>query len=168
MTLSTITQSLARLPATALLRGALVIVFLTFGYAKWFDYEAMSVAPLIAQSPFLQWLQLFGEAGASRFLGIAELTAAVLLTAGAFSPRAGLAGAALSSVTFVVTVSLMFTLPGGIWHAPNGFPALEPVPGGFLMKDLVLLAASLVLLRDAALRIEAGQGHRGPVALPAE
>ena len=49
--------------------------------------------------------------------------------------------------TFAVTSSLLLTAP--VWEANlGGFPALNVVPGQFLVKDLVLLAASFVLLGE--------------------
>lgn len=159
--------TLARLPETALLRAALVIIFFIFGYAKWFDYEAEAVAPLIGNSPFLAILRPLGMEGASRALGTIEFATGALLALGFVSARAALAGAALSTLTFLVTVSMLFTLPAGIWHAPLGFPALEPVPGGFLLKDLVLLAASLALVREAARRLHAEPSSIRPFPQPA-
>jgi uncharacterized membrane protein YkgB len=51
-------------------------------------------------------------------------------------------------VTFAVTLSFLFSAPG--WEASlGGFPALSVVPGQFLLKDVVLLAASVSLLGRA-------------------
>ena len=49
----------------ALLRWALVIVFLWFGGMKFTGYEANGIAPFIANSPIMSWLDaLFGIQGA--------------------------------------------------------------------------------------------------------
>lgn len=33
------------------MRWVLVLIFLMFGYTKWFDYEAQALVPLISNSP---------------------------------------------------------------------------------------------------------------------
>ncbi len=44
---------------------------------------------------------------------------------------------------FSTTLSFLLTTPG-VWEASaGGFPALSVVPGQFLIKDVVLLGASL-------------------------
>jgi uncharacterized membrane protein YkgB len=73
------------------------------------------------------------------------------LFAGFWDKRLGLLGAAGSTATFIATVTIIPFMPGG-WDAAAGFPAMTGnVP--FLMKDVVLLAASLYLLRQDALRV---------------
>jgi uncharacterized membrane protein YkgB len=131
------------------LRLALGIVFLAFGYVKFFPFEADGVEPLIAAHPALSWLlQLFGKAGASAFLGVVEIAAGVALLAGFRSQWASLVGGALSMVTFAITVSLFFFLPGVFEASAGGFPAISGT-GGFLLKDAVLFAAGLVFFADA-------------------
>ena len=52
------------------------------------------------------------------------------------------------SVPFGITVTFLLSAPG--WEAGlGGFAALSVVPGQFLLKDLVLLAASISLLGNA-------------------
>jgi len=56
-----------------LLRASMVIIFLFFGYQKWFEYEANVLIPFISNGPFISWLYpAFGIRGASWFLGAAE------------------------------------------------------------------------------------------------
>lgn len=57
-------------------------------------------------------------------------------------------GAAGSTIAFLTTLSFMLSTPGVGEVSVGGFPALS-VNGQFLLKDLVLLAASLFLLGDA-------------------
>ena len=65
------------------MRAALVVIFAAFGYAKWFDYEAQGLVPLIGNSPLLSWMhQAFGIRGASYALGVAEWSFGLLLLAG--------------------------------------------------------------------------------------
>lgn len=152
---------------THLLRWSLVIVFLGFGYTKWFDYEARALVGPISNSPLLAWMHAaFGIHGASYALGVAETAAALLLAVGTVSARAGIAGALLSVATFAVTSSLLLTSPG-VFEASVGAPALGGL-GAFLLKDLVLLAASVALLRGAvAAALTAAQpaaGYPGALA----
>src|SRR5262249_9680333 len=54
-----------------LIRAAMVIIFVLFGYQKWFEYEARVLIPYISHGPFVFWLYpVFGIRGASWFLGV--------------------------------------------------------------------------------------------------
>ena len=129
----------------ALLRWALVIVFLWFGGMKFTAYEAQGIAPFIEHSPLMSWLHpLFGVQGASQFIGTMELATAAALILGAFKPIFSVLGGAMSVTFFLST-------PGVAEPTAGGFPAISAIPGQFLLKDAVLLAASLVLL-SAAIR----------------
>jgi uncharacterized membrane protein YkgB len=71
-------------------RASMVIVFLFFGYQKWFDYEAQALVPYISHGPPLSWMYLvFGVRGATYFLGVAELVFATLLFAGFWNKKLG-------------------------------------------------------------------------------
>lgn len=129
-----------------LLRWALVIVFLWFGAMKFTAYEAEGIAPLIAHSPIMGWLGILGTQGQSYFIGAIELSTALALILGAFRPRLAALGALMSAATFLITLTFFLTTPG-VWEPlAGGFPAISASPGQFLLKDAVLLAASLVLL----------------------
>jgi hypothetical protein len=66
---------------------------------------------------------------------------------------AAIVGSLTAIATFTVTLSFIFTAPG--WEASlGGFPAISVVPGQFLLKDLVLLAAAISLLGKALSRQE--------------
>jgi uncharacterized membrane protein YkgB len=47
---------------------------------------------------------------------------------------------------FIITLTFFLSTPGVAEPTAGGFPAISAVPGQFLLKDLVLLAASLSLL----------------------
>lgn len=138
----------------ALLRWALVIVFLWFGGMKFTSYEANGIAPFIAHSPIMSWLHaILGVQGASYVIGIVELSTAVVLIAGAFNPLASALGAAMSCLTFVITLTFFLSTPGVAEPTAGGFPAISASVGQFLLKDLVLLAASLCLFLASSRRI---------------
>jgi uncharacterized membrane protein YkgB len=151
-----------------LIRGALVFIFLIFGYQKWFEYEAHVVLPFITHGPLTFWLYpAFGVRGASAFLGASEWTFGVLLLLGFWNPRLGFLGAAGSTLTFIATVTIIPFFPNAWAARAGGFPAMT-VPLAFLMKDIVLLAASIYLLKqDAARSLAAAAKGPGFAHLPA-
>lgn len=136
-----------------LIRVSMVIIFLFFGYQKWFNYEAQVLIPYISNGPLIFWLYpVFGIRGASWFLGCSEWLICGLLLAGFWDKRAGILGAIGSIGTFVATVTIIPFMPNGWAPSAGGFPAMAGnVP--FLMKDVVLLAVSFYLLKQDALRI---------------
>ena len=135
-----------------LIRASMVIVFLLFGYQKWFEYEAQVLIPYISNGPLISWLYpVFGIRGASWFLGVSEWGICLLLFAGFWSRQAGILGALGSCVTFVATVTIIPFMPNGWDPVAGGFPAMTGnMP--FLMKDIVLLAVSFYLLRQDVVR----------------
>lgn len=134
-------------------RASMVIIFLFFGYQKWFEYEAQILIPYISNGPLISWMYpAFGIRGASWFLGVAEWSFGALLFAGFWNRTAGMLGAAGSVVTYVMTVTIIPFMPDGWAASAGGFPAMVGnVP--FLMKDVVLLAASVYLLKQDVQRL---------------
>jgi uncharacterized membrane protein YkgB len=135
-----------------LIRASMVLVFLAFGYEKWFEYEAEVIKPFISNSPLVFWLiPLFGVRGASWFLGVSEWTFGALLFFGFWNKRLGILGAAGSIITYASTVSIIPFMPDA-WAAPaGGFPAMT-INTAFLIKDVVLLATSIYLLKQDVVR----------------
>src|ERR1700760_3051626 len=124
-------------------RSSMVVMFLFFGYQKWFDYEAQVLIPFISHGPFISWLYpAFGVRGASWFLGVAEWLFGTLIFIGFWNKTLGALGALGSVVTFVSTVTIIPFMPDGWEASAGGFPAMNGNTP-FLMKDLVLLAASI-------------------------
>jgi len=136
-----------------LLRASMVVIFLFFGYQKWFDYEAQVLVPYISHGPLIFWMYpVFGIRGASWFLGSAEWLFGALLFLGFWDKRLGILGALGSTVTFILTVTIIPFMPNGWAASAGGFPAMTGnVP--FLMKDVVLLAVSIYLLKQDILRL---------------
>ncbi len=131
-----------------LLRYGLVLVLGWIGAMKFTHYEAVGIQPLVSSSPFMSWMyRVLSVQAVSNLIGVAELTAALLIGLRPWSGRAGAAGGVLAVATFLTTISFLFTLPG--WEASlGGFPALSG-SGGFLLKDVILLGASLWSLGDS-------------------
>src|SRR5215475_9764710 len=134
-----------------LVRGSMVLIFVLFGYQKWFEYEAQGLIPFISNGPLTSWMYpVFGLHGATYFLGISEWLTAALLIWGFWNPKAGLLGAILSVGTFVTTVTIIPFMPDG-WDPAAGFPAMKGNVA-FLMKDVVFLAVSVYLLKQDVVR----------------
>jgi uncharacterized membrane protein YkgB len=65
------------------IRASMVIIFLFFGYQKWFNYEAQALIPYISHGPLIFWMYpVFGIRGATWFLGVAEWTFGLPAVAG--------------------------------------------------------------------------------------
>jgi uncharacterized membrane protein YkgB len=135
-----------------LIRASMVIIFLFFGYQKWFQYEADVLIPYISNGPSYFWLYpVFGVRGATWFLGVSEWTFGTLLFLGFWNKKLGILGALGSCVTFICTATIIPFMPNGWAASAGGFPAMtEHV--AFLMKDIVLFSVSFYLLRQDVMR----------------
>ncbi len=131
------------------IRFSIALVLIWIGAMKFSAYEAGAIEGLIASSPLTSWLySVFSLQGASNFIGTVEIVTAVALLLTPLNRIVGIVGSLGAIATFTVTSSLLLTAP--VWEASlGGFPALNVVPGQFLVKDLVLLAASVWLLGKA-------------------
>jgi uncharacterized membrane protein YkgB len=137
------------------IRASMVIIFLFFGYQKWFDYEAQALIPYISHGPLIFWMYpVFGIRGATYFLGVAEWVFGALLFAGFWNKRLGILGALGSCFSFLSTITIIPFIPNGWAPSAGGFPAMTETVA-FLLKDLVLLAVSVYLLRQDVIRAAA-------------
>ena len=76
------------------LRASMVLIFLFFGYQKWFEYEAQALVPYISNGPLIFWMYpVFGVRGACFFLGVSEWIFGALLFLGFWNKTAGVLGA---------------------------------------------------------------------------
>jgi uncharacterized membrane protein YkgB len=142
-------------------RASMVIIFLVFGYQKWFNYTAQALIPYISHGPLISWMYpVLGLRGATWFLGVAEWAFGLLLLLGFWNKQLGILGALGACFSFIATLTIIPFMPDGWAPSAGGFPAMtEKV--AFLMKDLVLLAASFYLLRQDVLRAaSAGELYR--------
>jgi uncharacterized membrane protein YkgB len=113
------------------------------------DYEAKGIQPLIAHSPLLSWgYSIWSVDHFTMIIGTAELLIATLIGLRRWFPRASALGSVGAVFMFLTTLSFIFTTPG--WEPSlGGFPALSGDVGEFLIKDIVLLGASLWTLSDS-------------------
>lgn len=123
----------------AALRLSVILIFALFGTYKWFSFEINSLKPLLS----VTWLQvlytLFGIKGGSYFLGVMENITFIALFIGFFRPAIGAAGSVLVIITGLTTLSLL--------------PQLGKIDS-FIIKDILLIGAGLVLLRHDLVRLK--------------
>jgi uncharacterized membrane protein YkgB len=82
-----------------LVRASMVIIYLFFGYQKWFPYEAHTLIPFISNGPLISWMYpVFGLQGASWFLGVSEWLFGGLIFLGFWNKPLGILGAVISMV----------------------------------------------------------------------
>lgn len=130
------------------LRYGLVMIILWFGIFKFTVAEAEAIEPLLANSPLTRWIYgLTDVTGASRLIGLSEIVIAILLALGPAAPRASLLGSLGAIGMFLTTLSFLLTTPG-TWAWVEGV-FVPAGPGGFLIKDFILLGAACSTAGDA-------------------
>lgn len=128
---------------------SLVTVLLYIGALKFLPYEAEGISGLVSNSPLMSWTySLFSVRGLSAVIGISELVIAILIALRPIYAMASAIGSVFAVGMFLTTLSFLFSTPGVI-ESSAGFPALSVVPGQFLLKDLVLLAAAIWTFGDS-------------------
>jgi uncharacterized membrane protein YkgB len=142
-----------------LIRASMVIISFFFGYQKWFQYEADALIPYISHGPLIFWMYpVFGVRGATYFLGAAEWLFGALLFLGFWNKKLGILGALGFCFSMISTFTIIPFMPDGWAASAGGFPAMtERV--AFLMKDLVLFAASFYLLKQDVVRASVADKH---------
>jgi uncharacterized membrane protein YkgB len=131
-----------------LIRAAMVFTFFVFSIQKWNQYTVEMLVPMISHSPVVFWLlPIFGLRGAGYFLATTETIFGTLIFLGYWSPRLGILGALGSIVTYIGTTSIIPFLPDAWAQQAGGFPIMT-LPLGFLMKDVLFLAASFYLVKQ--------------------
>ena len=163
---------------TYLMRLAIAVVFLWIGALKFAPYEADSITPFVANSPFMSFfyehpedykahLTHEGELNAdkrvwqsanntyvfSTGLGVVEILIGLLVLSNPISRRAGLLGGALAFGTPLVTLTFLLTTPEAwvpdLGDAEHGFPFLSGA-GRLVLKDVLMLAGALPVMADSA------------------
>jgi uncharacterized membrane protein YkgB len=94
-------------------------------------------------------------------LGVAEWLFGGLLFLGFWNKKLGILGALGSCLTFVGTITIIPFIPNGWAASAGGFPAMTETVA-FLLKDLVLLAVSVYLLRQDVLRVSRSAKESSP------
>jgi reactive chlorine resistance protein C len=148
---------------TGVLRYGIVFLLVVIGAAKYFAFEAEAIKPLVENSPFLSWmLAAFGVQGTSSIIGTLEIATGLAIASRPLSPTVSAIGSAAGVVTFLTTLSFLFSTPGAI--------SLKHPAGGFLLKDIVLLGACIATGAEAlkaARSRSAGRAQRTVLGIPA-
>ncbi|MDP9167956.1 MAG: DUF417 family protein [Actinomycetota bacterium] len=132
-----------------LLRIGLVIPLAWIGLQKFTAAEAEAIAPLISHHPLMSWLyDIVGVQALSNSLGAVEIVAAVLIAVKPLSATWSAIGSAMAALIFLSTVSFLVTTPDVVAGSELGIPFLTAT-GGFLIKDIALLGATIWTLGDS-------------------
>lgn len=126
-----------------IIRYGLVIILLWVGALKFTAYEAEGIQGLIANSPLMSWmLGVMSVQGASMLIGTIEILLGVLIATRPFAPQISAIGSIGAIIMFLITLTFVLTTPG-VWQPGYGFPFPSPMPGQFLLKDLMMLGAAI-------------------------
>jgi len=123
----------------------MIVMLLWAGSYKMTAPGAEGIVPLVSNSPLISWhFKLFGPYIGSDLIGITEITAALLIVAGYFKPKAGVIGGLITTVMFFITSTMVITTPGATTSVHGirymSFLCL------FLFKDVISLGVSFYLI----------------------
>jgi reactive chlorine resistance protein C len=129
-------------------RYSLVLILFWIGIQKFTLAEAEGIQPLVAHSPFMSWMySLLSVRAVSGVIGAVEISVALLMALRPVSAKASLAGSLGAILTFLATVSFLFTTPA-VLDRNYAVPLLSGL-GGFLIKDLALLGCAVWTAAEA-------------------
>ncbi|HEX6520418.1 MAG TPA: DUF417 family protein [Streptosporangiaceae bacterium] len=129
-------------------RYGIMLNFLSIGRLKFEDYEVENIRPLITQHPlFSPLVAKIGERNMARLIGATEIVMGSMIATKPVAPKVSVLGSLAAVATFTTTLSFLATTPEA-WQQKHGEPKLSPA-GQFLIKDIVLLGASLLAAGDA-------------------
>ncbi len=141
-------QSKLEAAGTQVSRYGIVVVLLLIGVLKFTPGEAAGIQPLVAHSPLMSWMYaVLSVQGTSNLIGVIEIVVAILVALRPIFPKASFFASLGAVITFLLTISFLFSTPGAA-QLKYGFPILGGA-GQFLIKDLVLLGASLWTAAEA-------------------
>lgn len=130
------------------LRSALATNLLWIGALKFKQYEVDNIEPLVSSSPlFSRFRHKLGAQKLARLIGVTELAVGSLIAAKPLAPKASAIGSFAAAGSFLATLSFLATTPGARQEL-SGRLSLSTV-GQFLLKDTVLLGASLLTAAES-------------------
>ncbi len=145
----------------------MIVMLLWAGSYKMTAPGAEGIVPLVANSPLIWWhFKLFGPYIGFDIIGLAEITAAILIIVGYVRPKAGIIGGLIVALMFFITSTMVITTPTAIISVPgiHGMKYMSFL-GLFLFKDVISLGASVNLLSyfcidltDSGLRVKTRKG----------
>jgi reactive chlorine resistance protein C len=118
---------------------ALVLTWI--GIFKFTPTEAKAIKPLVENSPFISWLYAYlSELTVSKLIGVIEIIIGIGLAFSLCVPQIGLLAGGFSAITFVMTISFIFTTPNAIEKVDGIW-----LPDAFILKDFMALGISLTV-----------------------
>lgn len=162
-----------------LLRVGLVVVLIWIGGLKFAGYEADSIVPLVANSPFAsflyhhpapeykhymnkegelkpankEWHRSNGTYPVSYGLGVIIVSLGILIALYPVRPELSAIGSFLLIFMAFTTLSFLITTPEAwvpaLGDSNHGFPYLSGV-GRLIIKDSIMLGAAFLTMTDAA------------------
>jgi reactive chlorine resistance protein C len=133
--------------AVSVLGVALVLIWI--GIFKFTPTEAKAIRPMVENSPLMSWLYLiFSELTVSKLIGVIEIIIGVGLVVSLRLPQVGLVAGGFSAITFLVTISFIFTTPNAIEKVDGIW-----LPDAFILKDVMALGISLSVLSKAYIKM---------------
>ena len=147
------------------MRYGLVAVLFWVGALKFTAYEAEGIKPFVENSPFMSWgYSVLSVQGFSILIGVIEISLGLLIALRCWSPLACVAGSLGAAAMFLITMTFVLSTPG-VWQPGYGFPFPSPMPGQFLLKDLLFLGVAIWSAGEA-LHAAADEPRRPTVARP--
>ena len=136
-------------------RYGLATTLLWIGALKFKDYEVENAEVLVTASPLTSRLRAkLGAQKLARIIGIAQITLGSLIAVKPLAPRASAVGSLGAAGMMLGTLSFLGTTPE-TWQEGRGVPQLSML-GEALLKDTVLLGASLLTAADSLRAARAG------------
>src|ERR1700751_1533283 len=162
-----------------MLRLGLVIVLIWIGGLKLASYEADSIVPLVANSPFMsflyhhpapeyrehmnkegqvvpanqEWNESNGTYPVSYGLGVIIVSLGIMIALYPISPQVSAVGSFLLIPMALTTLSFLVTTPEAwvpaLGDPHHGFPYLSGA-GRLVVKDCIMLGAAILTMADAA------------------
>jgi uncharacterized membrane protein YkgB len=180
MTIRTLYETAARLDRVAIsaLRLGLIIVLVWIGGLKAARYEADSIVPFVANSPFMSFFYAHPDEYAAHKntegalvpdnrawhetnrtypfalgLGAAIVSFGILIALHPWLPGVATIGSALVFLMSFVTLSFLVTTPEAwvpnLGDTAHGFPYLSGA-GRLVVKDAIMMGGALVTMADSA------------------
>jgi uncharacterized membrane protein YkgB len=139
----------------------MIVMLLWAGSYKMTAPGAEGIVPLVSNSPLIWWhFKLFGPYVGSDIIGLTEITAAILIIAGYFRPKAGILGGLVTTLMFFITSTMVITTPGAIIAVPGiSYMRYMSLVGLFLFKDVISLGVSLYLISYFGRRAILSENH---------
>ncbi|MFA5833825.1 MAG: DUF417 family protein [Bacteroidota bacterium] len=117
-------------------------VLIWIGVFKFTPTEARGIEPLVKNSFLMKWMYNYASIEiVSKVVGSIEILTAVCLLLHFFWKKAGMIGGFFAAITFLLTLSFLFTTPG-VFSTVDGVLITD----FFILKDLMALGISFMVL----------------------